>query len=81
MRTVRTQEPPEVLPFHPTSAEEIIVRVQEILAAYSEPRNGISDRDVINRLLEVLDGPAALEIYENVIARRPGGYREGPQQH
>lgn len=65
----RTHIRPHVL----TSAEEIIVEAQEIIGKCLAPDSGIDDRECINRLLAVLDSPEAVEIYDNVSARRAGG--------
>lgn len=75
MASISTFPRPHIRPHVLTSAEEIIVQAQEILAAYMVPNSGVSDRDCLNRLLDVLDGPEAIEIYENVCARRQGGYK------
>jgi hypothetical protein len=75
MASISTFPRPHIRPHVLTSAEEIIVQAQEILAAYRVPNSGVSDGDCINRLLEVLDGPEAIEIYETVSARREGGYK------
>ncbi len=69
------------LRFHPTSAEEIIVEAQEILATYLDPEGDQSARKTLDRLLELLDSPEAFEIYDNVMSRRQGGYRENIAQH
>jgi hypothetical protein len=41
------------------SPESVILDAQRILATYIVPDSGISDRDAINLLLELLDGPKA----------------------
>jgi len=61
--------------FVPTSAESIIVEAQAILARYLAPDSMTSAEQCISQLLDLLDGPEAVEIFENVEARRKGGYR------
>ncbi|MDB5539008.1 MAG: hypothetical protein JWQ89_735 [Devosia sp.] len=67
--------------FRPTSAEEIIVRMHEILGSYLAPDTGQTPAATLQQIIDVLDGPEAIEIYENVTARREGGYRAGEQPH
>jgi hypothetical protein len=64
--------------FVPTSAETIIVEAQRILARYLPPDSTMTAEQCISELLAVLDGPEAVEIFENVEARRKGGYRAQP---
>lgn len=61
--------------FEPTSCEEVVSKAQDILARYLDLAAGISDRECIDQLLELLDGPVAVEITENVDARSEGGYK------
>ena len=61
--------------FHPSSAEEIIVKAQEVLALDPHPDSSATAVQLVRKLREILDSPEALEIYENVVARREGGYR------
>ncbi len=63
--------------FQPSSAEEIVVKAQDILALDPHPDSSSTALTVLARLREVLDSPEALEVYENVMARREGGYRAG----
>lgn len=61
--------------FEPTSCESVVTQAQDILARYLDPNSGMSDRECIEQLLTLLDGPVALEITENTDARRDGGYK------
>ncbi|HEV7275586.1 MAG TPA: hypothetical protein VGN80_04810 [Devosiaceae bacterium] len=61
--------------FEPTSCESVVVQAQDILARYLDPNSGLSDRECIEQLLLLLDGPVAVEIAENTDARSEGGYK------
>lgn len=61
--------------FEPTSCEGVVAEAQDILGRYLDPATAMSDRECIKQLLELLDGPVAVEITENVDARSEGGYK------
>lgn len=54
----------------PTSAEDIVVMVSDVLYEFLPPHSGISREETINRLLEIIDSPLAIEIYEQEMQRR-----------
>ena len=41
------------------AARQVITDAQAILARYLPPESGISEHEVVNQLLELLDGPHA----------------------
>jgi hypothetical protein len=57
----------------PRSPEELIAIGAEIMADFIDPEGGLSEHDVVERMLELFDNPTAIEAYENEIARRRGG--------
>ena len=61
--------------FEPTSCESVVAAAQDVLAHYLDPGSGVTDRECIEQLLRLLDGPVAVEITENTDARRAGGYK------
>jgi CMP-2-keto-3-deoxyoctulosonic acid synthetase len=61
--------------FEPTSCEGLVAAAQDILARYLDPRTEVSDRECLEQLLALFDGPVAVEITENVDARSAGGYK------
>ncbi|MEO6012276.1 MAG: hypothetical protein ABIQ30_01640 [Devosia sp.] len=57
----------------PRTAEELIAMGAEIMADYLEPDGGLTDRDVVNRMLELFDNPTAVEALDREMQRRAGG--------
>jgi hypothetical protein len=64
---------PELLDRVPRSPEELIAIGAEIMADFLDPEGGLTEHDVVGRMLELFDNPTAIEAYENEIARRRGG--------
>ncbi|HEV7278363.1 MAG TPA: hypothetical protein VGN80_18950 [Devosiaceae bacterium] len=56
-------------PNRPTAAENVLAEAQDILGRYLEPGVAMTDRECINQLLEVLDGPVAVLLQEEADAR------------
>lgn len=54
----------------PISADDIVVMISDVLYEYLPPDSGISREETINRLLEIIESPLALEIYEQEMQRR-----------
>jgi hypothetical protein len=75
MPNVHQLPSPPLGKFEPTSCEKVVAQAQDILARYLDLGNNVSDSECIDQLLELLDGPVAVEITENADARREGGYR------
>ena len=69
-QTHRYSEAEAKLGRQPASAEDIIVMVSDVLYDYLPPDSGITRQETINRLLEIIESPLALEIYENEMQRR-----------
>lgn len=61
--------------FEPTSCEGVVAEAQDILGRYLDPGTAMSEHECIEQLLELLDGPVAVEITENADARSDGGYK------
>ena len=55
---------------HPVSADDIVVMISDALYEYLPPDSGISRQETINRLLEIIESPLAIEIYEQEMQRR-----------
>ena len=68
--THRLTEAEAKLGRHPASAEDIVVMVSDVLYEYLPPDSGISRQETINRLLEIIESPLAIEIYEQEMQRR-----------
>jgi hypothetical protein len=50
---------------HPVlSADDAVVMISDVLYDHLPPDSGISREETINRLLEIIESPLALEIYE-----------------
>jgi hypothetical protein len=45
----------------------------EKMAVWQYPERGVSDRDVIEFMLELFDNPTAIEAYDRELTRRSGG--------
>lgn len=54
----------------PVSADDIVVMISDVLYEYVPPDSGINREETINRLLEIIESPLALEIYEQEMQRR-----------
>ncbi len=50
-----------------TKAERVLVQAIEMVQAASPPDSEISRDELLDRLLELLDGPEALEVYNRVM--------------
>ena len=57
----------------PRSPEELIAMGAEKMAEWQDPERGVSDRDVIEFMLELFDNPTAIEAYDRELTRRSGG--------
>ena len=64
---------PEFLDRAPRTPEELVAIGAETMADYVDPVGGLTDRDVVNRMLELFDNPTAIEAYEREMERRRGG--------
>lgn len=69
-QTTRYSEAEAKLGRQPISADDIVVMVSDVLYEYLPPDSGISREETINRLLEIIESPLALEIYEQEMQRR-----------
>lgn len=58
------------LDHEPVSAEDIIVTIADILYEYLPPDSGIEPKEAVSRVLEVIESPLAVEIYEQEMQRR-----------
>lgn len=54
----------------PVNADDIVVMVSDVLYDYLPPEGGIGRKEAIDRLLEIIESPLALEIYEREMQRR-----------
>ncbi|MDB5540576.1 MAG: hypothetical protein JWQ89_2303 [Devosia sp.] len=54
----------------PASADDVVVMLSDVLYDYLPPDSGILPKEVIDRLLEIIESPIAVEIYEREMARR-----------
>lgn len=68
--THRLSEAEAKLGRQPVSADDIVVMVSDALYDYLPPDSGISREETITRLLEIIESPLALEIYEQEMQRR-----------
>jgi hypothetical protein len=62
--------PIERLGRQPTSADDVVVMVADVLYDYLPSDSGIEPKEAINRLLEIIESPIAIEIYEHEMTRR-----------
>lgn len=69
-QTTRYSEAEAKLGRQPISADDIVVMISDVLYDYLPPDSGISREETINRLLEIIESPLALEIYEQEMQRR-----------
>ena len=61
----------------PRTPEELIAKGAEIISDYLDPEGGLSDRDVVNRMIELFDNPTAIEALDREMQRRAGGRDAG----
>ena len=64
----------------PKTPEELIALGAEIMADFTDPEGGLTEHDVVNRMLELFDNPTAIEAYEREMAGRSGG-RDADRWH
>ncbi len=58
----------EIVPFPGrTKAETVLMEAISIVQAASPPNSGISRDELLDLLLEVLDGPDALDVYNRLL--------------
>jgi hypothetical protein len=69
-QTQRYSEAEAKLGRQPVSAEDIVVMVSDVLYEYLPPDSGISQREALSRLLEIVESPLGIEIYEQEMQRR-----------
>jgi hypothetical protein len=69
-QTQRYSEAEAKLGRQPASADDVVVMVSDVLYDCLPPDSGISREETINRLLEIIESPLALEIYEQEMQRR-----------
>ena len=69
-QTHRYSEAEAKLGRQPVSAEDIVVMVTDVLYEYLPPDSGISKREALSRLLEIVESPLGIEIYEQEMQRR-----------
>ena len=69
-QTHRYSEAEAKLGRQPLSAEDIVVMVSDVLYEYLPPDSGISQREALSRLLEIVESPLGIEIYEQEMQRR-----------
>jgi len=60
----------EKLGHDPVSADDIVVMVSDVLYDYLPSDSGISAQKALGRLIEIIESPMALEVYENEMQRR-----------
>ena len=75
----RPLSPPLYLERMPASADDVVVMVADILYEYLPEASGISPKEALSRVLEVLETPVAIEIIENELKRRQP--RDADQWH
>ncbi|WP_156342814.1 hypothetical protein [Devosia sp. A16] len=68
--THRLSEAEAKLGRQPVSADDIVVMVSDVLYDYLSSDSGMSREETITRLLEIIESPLALEIYEQEMQRR-----------
>lgn len=68
--THRLSEAEAKLGRQPVSADDVVVMISDVLYDYLPPDSGISREETIDRLLEIVESPLALEIYEQEMQRR-----------
>ncbi len=57
----------------PRTPEELIAIGAEIISDYLDPEGGLTDRDVVDRMIELFDNPTAIEALDRELQRRAGG--------
>lgn len=77
-------EPRLDLPQHldrvPRTPEELIAMGAEIISDYLDPEGGLTDREVVDRMIELFDNPTAIEALDREMQRRAGG-RDADRWH
>jgi hypothetical protein len=73
-------ERPQHLDRVPKTPEELIAIGAEIVSDYLDPEGGLTDRDVVDRMIELFDNPTAIEALDREMQRRAGG-RDADRWH
>lgn len=55
---------------NPTSADDIVVMITDLVYDALPPDSDISRHELLSRMLEVVESPLGMQIYENEMARR-----------
>lgn len=55
---------------NPTSADDIVVMISDLLYDSMPADSEISRHELVNRMLEIVESPIGMQIYENEMARR-----------
>ena len=76
----QTQTGPTVLDRLPRTPEELIAIGAEIMAQFLDPDGGLTEHDVVERMVELFDNPTAIEAYDREMERRAGG-RDADRWH
>ena len=66
----RPLSPPLYLDRLPTSADDIVMMVADVLYEYLPPDSGVDPKETLSRLIEIIESPLAIEIIENEMQRR-----------
>ena len=61
----------------PRTPEELIAMGAEIISDYLDPDGGLTDREVVDRMIELFDNPTAIEALDREMQRRAGGRDAG----
>lgn len=64
----------------PRTPEELIAIGAEIISDYLDPEGTLTDRDVVDRMIELFDNPTAIEALDREMQRRAGG-RDADRWH
>lgn len=62
--------PIELLGRSPTSADDIVVMITDVLYEYLQPDSDVGPEEAVDRVLEILESAIAVEIYDREMARR-----------
>jgi hypothetical protein len=54
----------------PTSADDIVTMIADVLYEYLPPESGVSPREALSRVLAIIETPLALEVVERELERR-----------
>jgi len=60
----------QLLGRQPTTADDVVVMLSDVLYGYLPPDSDLSPQEVISALLAIIETPLALEIYEREMERR-----------